>query len=221
MEKLLHTLKYNAYGIEIIDNSLYMINQNKFCILDIKTNSMIEDWILPSEGENPVGGYYLKKIDQDKLYFTPKHSSLHYVYYCNIKGQEIQKFGSKEGSQKKGQFHYPAGITVNNKYLYVCEHFNNRVSVVNKENGKFINIWEKGERPINFPLSILFFENLFYVGDAPGIQVFKKEGECVGVFGGHGNSNGLFNKVTGVCLVNDMIYIVDRDNKRIPSLELI
>ena len=78
-------------------------------------------------------------------------------------GKEIKKFGSKESSSKNGEFNDPAGLTVNEKYLYVCDWGNDRVQVLDKENGKFICEWKGGQRKIKYPMSILLYENLFYL----------------------------------------------------------
>jgi len=211
--KLFNSLKYFAYAMEIVNNQLYLMDDSKFFIVDIKTNSMIQNWNLPKENNESVGGWYLK-VDQEKIYFTPRENS-HYVYFCSKNGKEIKKFGSKESSSKNGEFNDPQGLTVNEKYLYVCDKWNQRVQVLDKENGKFICEWKDGQRKIEYPISILLYENLFYLGDCDGIQVFTKEGKCIQLFGSYGSGKGFVNWVRSVCRVNDKLYLVDYWNCRI------
>jgi len=123
--------------------------------------------------------------------------------------KEIKKFGSKESSSKNGEFNCPEGLTVNQKYLYVCDLCNHRVQVLDKENGKFICEWKDGQRKIKDPMSILLHENLFYFGDCYGIQVFTKEGKCIQSFGSPGSGKKECDEVTGICIVDDKLYIVD------------
>jgi len=121
--KLINSLKYYAIAMEIINNQLYLMDDSKFFLVDIKINSLIQSWNLPTENNESVGGWYLK-VDQEKIYFTPCPSDIHYVYLFNKNGREIKKFGKKEESQKNGEFHQPYGLTVNEKYLYVCDQEN-------------------------------------------------------------------------------------------------
>jgi len=104
---------------------------------------------------------------------------------------------------------------VNEKYLYVCDWGNDRVQILDKENGNFIYQWKSGQRSFRFPLSILLYEQLFYVGDQHGVQVFTKENQCIQLFGSYGSGKGSFNLVSGVCIVNGKAYIVDNGNHRI------
>jgi len=213
--KFVDSLKYYARAMEIVNDQLYSLGKENFFIVDLKTNSMIENWNLPKEEEGSVAGGDLK-VDQEQIYFTPNLYS-HYVYLHSKKGKEIHKFGSKEESNAEGKFNYPRGVTVDEEYLYVCDFWNHRVQVLNKENGKFICQWKNGKRSFLAPRSILLFEHLFYVGDGYGIQVFTKQGKCVQVFGASekGSGKGEFNGVRNLCIANAKLYIVDYFNKRI------
>jgi len=130
-------------------------------------------------------------------------------------GSRPRKSGLQMMSKEPGEFSEPWGLTVNEKYLYVCDHYNNRVQVLDKGNGTFFCEWKSGQRRIIQPQSILLHENLFYVGDNKGIQVFTKEGNCKELFGSAGSGQGEFLKPTGICVVKDKLYIVDSENVRI------
>jgi len=208
------SFNYRAFGMEIVNNQFYLMNDLRMFIIDIQTNVLILNWDLPKENSVSVGGWYLK-ADQDKIYWTPFQYS-HYVYLYKKIGKEIKKFGARKSSEKKGQFNSPYGITVNNKYLYVCDKWNHRVQALNKDTGKFIREWKSGKREFKYPRSILLDENLLYVGDNIGIQVFMKEdNQCIQLFGSSGSVRGAFDEVTGICFVKGKIYIVDCGNSRI------
>jgi len=154
------------------------------------------------------------------IYFTVEFHA-HYIYsFDKKKGEIIKKFGSQHWSKKEGEFWNPAGITINEQYLYVCDRSNQRVQMLNKENGTYISLWKMGERVFTSPQSILLYENFLYIGDWYGIQVFTKEQKnrkCIQVIGNSafGSSKGMFRVVTSFCIVNDKLYIVDTDNQRV------
>jgi len=85
--KLINSLKYNANAMEIINNQLYLMDDSKFFLVDIKINSLIQSWNLPTENNRSVGGWHLK-VDQEKIYFTPLPKNSHYVYVYSKKGRE-------------------------------------------------------------------------------------------------------------------------------------
>jgi len=130
--------------------------------------------------------------------------------------KKLKKFGNKQRSKKDGEFNSPCGITIDTQFLYVCDKDNNRVQVLDKENGKFIyQCKNNGKRLLDNPLSILLYENLLYVGDWNGIQVYSKQNKCIKYFGNYGTRKGEFKRVTSLCIINDQLYIIDSGNNRI------
>jgi len=65
--KLVNSLKYFAYAMEIVNNQFYFMDYSKFFLVDIKTNSMIQNWTLPKENNKAGGGWDLK-VDQNLFY---------------------------------------------------------------------------------------------------------------------------------------------------------
>jgi len=113
-------------------------------------------------------------------------------------------------------FFSPAGITVDEKYLYVCDKDNNRVQVLDKENGTFIRYFEDRKRNFLRPQSILLHDDFICVGDQDGIQLFTRESnKCVQILGKKGGGIGEFDTVAGICIVGDKLYAADFRNKRI------
>jgi len=159
---------------------------------------------------------FLKIDNNNKMYFTPYRFSNHIYLFNYQNGKEIKKFGTKEPSELEGEFQTPFGITVNEKYLYVCDCLAQRVQIVDKENGKFISQWkEGGQRPLYYPQGILLFDEKLYIGDDHGIQIFTKDGKYIQDFGIFGSSQGHFRESRDLCIVNDSVYIVDWGNCRI------
>jgi len=220
--KFIEQLHFNARAMQIINNQkFYFIDDSKICLMDLQTLSIIASWNLPKESGRAVGGYHLIVDEKETIiYFTPELYA-HYVYsFDQKKGEIIKKFGTQESSKKEGEFWHPAGITIDQQYLYVCDRSNQRVQMLNKDNGTYISLWKMGERLFSYPQSILLYENYLYIGDWYGIQVFTTEQnnrKCIQVIGisAFGSSKGMFRVVTSFCIVNDKLYIVDTDNKRV------
>jgi len=107
-----------------------------FFIIDIKTfDEPIQSWDLPkAPSGGSVGGLYLK-IDEENIYFTPQNT--HCVYFYTKNGTEIKKFGTFKASSKEGEFRCPRGITVDEKYLYICDSWNERLQVLDKKKWKY------------------------------------------------------------------------------------
>jgi len=216
--RLINRLQYHATAMEIINNQLYLLSgesESEFLILDMKTNSRIRNWNL----KNEIGSDL--KVGQEKIYFTFRSSDCIHLY--SKTGTKIQSFGNddpeREDRKLLGEFDKPVGITVDEKYLYVCDYFNNRVQVLDKDKGNPIDCWEKGKRPFSQPQSIYLHETLLYIGDTWGIQLFPTDlGQkriCIQSIGTYGSHQGEFSYVSGLCIVNEKLYIVDQFNKRI------
>jgi len=211
--KYIKSYKYTTTTMEIVNNQFYLLDASKFFIVDIPTDSVILSFKL--QITNSGGTWYLKVDRSDIIYFTPSTSS-HYIFvYDILNGKEIKKFGNMRASQNEGEFNQPAGITLNNKCLYICDSSNHRLQVIDKENGNFIRLWKDGKRAIHDPRSIVLNEQVLYVGDAYGIQAFTKRGRFIQVFGKDGSGEGEFKVVTGVCILNDKLYCIDYANYRI------
>jgi len=101
------------------------------------------------------------------------------------------------------------------KNLYICDCYNHRIQVINKENGIFIRQWKGKERFLEYPRAILLYANLLYVGDLNGIQIYTKDSDCIQIFGSKGSGKEEFQGVRGLCMRKEKLYIVDCLKKRI------
>jgi len=192
----------------LLINSISLVKKKLF-IVDIPTSSIIKNWKLPTDQAARD-----LTVDEEKIYITL--FSLNYIYRFNKEGKELKKLGGEDGkSRKEGSFVHPAGLTKNEKYLYICDCTNQRVQVLEKDDGSYLCQWKEGERPFRSPQSNLLYENILYVGDWKGIQIFDKAGKCMKSFGSEGEGQGKFFNVRSLCIVNESLYIVDYGNKRI------
>jgi len=102
------------------------------------------------------------------------------------------------------------------KYLYVCDHRNDRVQILTKDKGIYVAHWGNGETStekggLTRPSSIFLdeLENIFYVGDKYSVQLFLSDGKCIQRLG-----EG-FDAIFGLCKIDDRLYVSDFERKRI------
>jgi len=134
--------------------------------------------------------------------------------------------GKKKSGTGPGEFNYPYGLTVDNEFIYICDSSNDRIQVLNKDNGMYSHQWgTKGtnDGQFNYPFSITLSnddteEKFLYVGDVVGVQLFTRQGQFQQKLLGtkvHGNKIGEFDYVIGLCVVNCYLYVSDQSNRRI------
>jgi len=163
------------------------------------------------------------KVDGNKTYLTMLF--FNQIFICNShNGEVLQKFGIKKFSQKPGEYHFPRGVTFDNKNLYICDYNNHRVQIVSKEKGSFILQWgkqtegtKKGE--FGYPWSI-FYDELdreFYIGDTCSVQIFTLEGQCNQRLGDEKTGRNLNQFYLVSCIWRDgnSLYVSEVNNKRI------
>jgi len=142
------------------------------------------------------------------------------VYVYVREGKLQHTIGSTASSSKQGEFNRPRGLTVNNNTLYICDHENNRIQSLNKNDFSFCTQWgSKGIDNGQFrsPESICNWENILYVGDLVSVQLFTSEGTFLKRLGDKktGNKEGQFHYASGLCCVRDRLYVSDWYNARI------
>jgi len=189
-------------------------------LLHLKNKTSVSSWALPVDNGYSFRGI---KVDGDILYLTL--FDVQQIFLCNSKdGKVLNKFGNTRASSKEGEFNDPHGVTVNMKYLYVCDHNNNRIQVLTKDKGIFCSQWgNKIKDQLDFPFSIFYdeLEMLFYIGDQCRISLYARDihtgnGYCIQRFGDLKSQmdqlEGLF---FGICRINERLYISDCQNNRI------
>jgi len=147
----------------------------------------------------------------------------HQIFLCKSQdGEVLQRWGTETFSQEPCRFHNPFGLTVNSKYVYICDSSNHRVQVLTK-NGMFKRQWGvEGSGIGSFYEPNCIFNNegegIFYVGDEFSVQLFEgRKGLCIQRIGDRMKGNGMhqFNLIYGICIVNDQLFVSDDWNNRI------
>jgi len=218
---------WDPRGLEIEKEIIYIMHKKMFTVINRVENKVIYQWLLPDVNEQ--SGLFLK-IDQfekdekiiKKVYFTIEYS--HKLYQYQVDGTIIKNYGTDVASSICGNFHYPNGVTTDEKYLYVCDYGNFRIQVLEKDNGQFVTCWGKYGLKENgdfyAPSGIYLYEDLLYVSDWYRIQVFdKKKGKWIQnigqVLGKTGTEAGQFNIPKCFVIVNRRLYLTDWGNHRI------
>jgi len=206
-----------AAGIEIDTQKslIYISDIGRMTIYNFQYG-LVSCWALPT---NPGWDFRGIQLDGQSIFLTIY--IVHQIFVCNHSGTLIRTMGTKEAGSAHGQFNYPLGISLDNKNLYVCDAYNDRVQVLTKY-GKYVTTWGKvGKEFGEFsrPLSIYYYgpEEIFYIGDSVSLQLFDKNGKCKQRLGNQqsGSTMQQFNTIRGISILNNYLYVSDSDNCRI------
>ena len=145
----------------------------------------------------------------------------HCIKKFTPEGKFLTAVGRK-GSEEL-EFSYPAGIGIHHTStkLYICDRYNHRVQILNKDltfSSSFGNRGS-GDGQFSFPWSVAFDSTgNVYIADCVNhrIQVFMPEGRFVRKFGKKGSSEGELSLPSSVSIdSNDIVYVTERGNHRV------
>jgi len=204
------------FAVDIDEKSLKLCIADAInvTILNLKLE-FLSSWKLPEEAPS-WSSFRALKVDGGGLYLTI--DGLFKIFLCNLQdGRILKQFGADSG-------YAPEGITVDDKYVYLCDCLNHRVQILTKENGIWDSRWGNGiasaeQGQFKYPSSIYdnFSDDLIYVGDRISVQLFRKDGVCVQRLGDiiYGKQMNQFKSVYGICVLDERLYVSDGGNKRI------
>jgi len=200
---------------------LYVSGLDKFLTLNLNLDTL-SSWKLPTLASSYT--YRGLKVDRNIAYLT-FIVGVHQIYLClKDDGKNIMTWGNKDPSGFPGEFNCPSGLTVVQEYVYVCDQSNNRIQILNKSDGTFVNQWKShpnknqsntSTTPSNSelvcPRNIYYYDtdDMFYVGDEYNVHLYTPDGRCVQQL------LRKFSAVYGICIIDDILYISSRDTKRI------
>ncbi|MCC6356053.1 MAG: hypothetical protein IT577_19370 [Verrucomicrobiae bacterium] len=128
------------------------------------------------------------------------------------------KFGS--AGSGSGQLSMPRSIAIDSNFLYVADHYNDRIQVFVK-NGLYTNSFFGLSRPSGIAVD----GTHVYVSDSGNsrVRVFSKNGTFVRMWGSQGSGPGqfkgggltAFESPSGIAVDADSVYVVDLGNNRI------
>ena len=149
------------------------------------------------------------------------------VYVCDVNNHLIQVFdldlnfigciGSR--GRGRGEFDHPCDVAFDTTgNMYVVEHGNNRVHVMDSS-GQFIRMFgQEGEGKLRSPTALHIADKYVYVSDwsSHRIAVYETSGQYVTSFGRGGEGEGEFR--CPYCItscVSGCIYVCDYGNNRV------
>jgi len=221
--------KYISYGypwsIDINESKkeLYLLSKSKITKLNLKLDILSShDIPIPYSSH---GSFRSIKIDQKIFYITVE--GIPYIFLCDLQDCKLvnkwNAIDKKPEAKKRKKIEKeepwsPYGITVDNKYLYVCDWSNHYIQILDKEkDGKWSHQWGNGEESkdygqFSFPYTIYYypFDDIFYVGDVCSVTLYTKENICIQRIG-----ENQFSFILGLCVIDNCLYVSDNDNKRI------
>jgi len=208
-----------AIDIDKTNSMLYIADETHINVLNLEIQCL-SSWKLPKR--DPLWTVFRGlKVDGQTLYLSIW--GFDSIFLCNTQDGKVLKTFGGSGSQD-GEFNFPYGLTVDNKYVYICDHRNNRVQIFTKEHGIYVSKWGNGEESTKqgefyYPTGIYnhLLENLIYVGDLVSMQIFRKDGVCIQRLGdkNFGDQMNQFYCVSDICVMDNRLYVSDRFNKRI------
>jgi len=193
-------------GVDISGNELYVSDNNVVKVLNINTKDIIRQWNLPANSYNI-------KLHAGNLYCVCNN---HIIYVYNLSGNLIKQFG-KNGTGN-GEFNYPFGIDIDDKYIYIADYSNHRIQVFSLEHCTYSHQWgssgtQNGQ--FNQPYAIRLYGGLCYVGDYVGIQVFTTDGQFLSRFGKSSGGTGIgeFRDISGIVMIDNRLYVSEHDGR--------
>src|SRR6185503_1540118 len=110
----------------------------------LKRKTVLRQWSIPSTS------CYAIKVDGDEV-FIAGHDKQQILIYHRSSGILARTYGKAQGGKGPGEFYYPYGLTVDEKFIYICDTYNHRIQVLLRENGIFSSQWgSKGTSDTQF-----------------------------------------------------------------------
>jgi signal transduction histidine kinase/sugar lactone lactonase YvrE len=154
--------------------------------------------------------------------FDPSLPDLSGLNVISDRSKKTKYFGGSFGSygtEGRGKFNDPRGITVIGSLHFVLDSGNSLVQVFDKDNN-FINQWGsfgEGDTEFNFPQAITSDgSNYIYILDSGNkrIKIYNTGGNLIKIIDTKGTENELSNP-QGISFQGDKIYVSDTDNDRV------
>ena len=151
----------------------------------------------------------------DNIYVSDMNNSLLFKF---SKEGKLMKVVGQEGT-RPGEFNSLGMIKIINDKLYVCDHGNDRVQILNTEL-EYVNGFGchgNGDGQFNYPNDIAQDRaGDLYVSDGYNnrVQVFDCKGQFLSTFSKKGAASEQPNNSCGICISSDeLVYVCDRGNK--------
>jgi len=200
--------------IDFYQNMLYIIDKKQVAVMNLTFQVQSSFTIT----ESPTGWNHIK-VDISVIFISIHEQNQIFIYSKD--GKIKTTLGPALGGNRRGEFNAPRGLTRDKNYLYVCDYYNHRCQSVGKDDYQVNRVWgsEGAEQEqFSYPYAINFYEDILYVGDQHGIQVFSAtDGTFLQKMGDRkeGTAEGQFKACWGICVLGDRLYTSDKWNGRI------
>jgi DNA-binding beta-propeller fold protein YncE len=178
--KLSEAVNFNATGIGVLDNYLYICGNNEKAFLKVNLNTdsitkMPDDFLVAPHGLRVYEGF---------LWVTDIEN--HQVFKLTPEGKVIQSFGEK-GQPGTGntRFDQPTDVAVSSYgNIYIADGYGNSRIICYDSDGNYLFEWGKpgnGPGEFKYPHSIIIHSGKVYVADRGNnrLQIFSMKGEYI------------------------------------------
>lgn len=198
----------------ITDRFMYYLYERSIIIQSRTNDQILVNRILP-DTFGAINTSYSFRVDSDQvIYWTIL--AKHFIYYTDLSNvNRIEKFGESQGGNGPQQFSDPFDLAVDKKNLYICDHGNYRIQVIDKKTGEHkYHFGQRGKDLGQFsnPTRILLHEDLLLVTEWYNVQFFNKEtGQYIYRIGKKERGEGPegFDRIRGICMLEDRVCVVD------------
>lgn len=195
-----------AFGVAFYDGKLYVTDsrQQGYAEIDFAQESLKFITSDPEAPNSLLPQPLNIVIAPDGTKFIVEKNSARITEF-SADNHYLRSFSLGEGSA-------PAGITVDDKYLYVGDLTSNRIYTLDRTNGNVVRIIEK-DQGIAWPLSLaLSKDKTLYVVNTIGFNILKfaPDGTFIKNVGAVGDTAGTFARPKGIAVAKDgTLFAVD------------
>jgi len=200
--------------IDFYQNNIYIIDKKQVVVMNLSFQTQSSFPVTDS----PTGWNHLK-VDINVIFVSIHEQNQIFIY--TKEGKVKTTLGPAAGGTKRGEFQAPRGLTRDKNYLYVCDYYNHRCQSIGKDDYQVNRVWgSEGNEAEQFlyPYAITCYEDILYVGDQHGVQIFSSsDGNFLQKIGDkkEGTAEGQWKAAWGICVLGDRLYVSDKWNGRI------
>jgi len=222
-----------AIAIDTTSHYLYILEEKLISVWDLNSQ-YIRSIPLPLDAfkktRNKACGHSHIKVEDEKIIYLTMEQQ-HQVCVLSLSdGTLVRKIGENFLGEHSppiewngiGQFREPRGIAFDSKSLYICDSWNNRIQIWDKQTDQF-TIFRPLDPPVtstptfklfDHPNAILLSgeETTLYIGDSESVTICARDGIILQTLG---YENADDDAVPGLGIVGDELFVSDFHRKQI------
>jgi len=199
----------NIYVADMLNNRIQVFDSNQ---------KLVRVWGVYGRGKGQLANPLAVAVDSNNHVYVADMN--HRITIFDKKGEFISIWG--KGGTRKGEFSFPSALCIDEEtgILYVGDHNNNRIQMLNQ--GVTIKIFKeiKGLPGKTFsPSGVTINGQNLFISDSANhrlIVLNKMTGRLINWYGKEGRGPGEFSEPRGIAFIKDnFLLVVDRYNSRI------